>query len=104
MTLSATGDMRRGRFYSSYAWRQARLRTLERDGWECQLRMEGRCLGAASQVDHIVAIADGGSPLADHNLRSSCGPCNEQAKKRTLQAIVRAAREPRPQGKPSREW
>lgn len=52
-------------------WGRIRLSVLRRDDWVCQLR-EARCIGEASQVDHI------GSP-GDHspaNLRAACRPCH----------------------------
>jgi 5-methylcytosine-specific restriction endonuclease McrA len=56
------------------AFEPTRQRILERDGWRCQVRLEG-CLGHATVVDHVVQLRDGGSD-ADSNLRAACEPCN----------------------------
>lgn len=58
------------------AFEPTRQRILARDGWRCQLRLDG-CLGHADEVDHIVPFAKGGSD-ADSNLRAACGPCNRK--------------------------
>lgn len=56
-------------------WRRIRLEVLERDGWRCQI-IGPKCKHIADQVDHIVAIENGGSWWDKSNLRASCGPCN----------------------------
>ena len=55
---------------STRAWRKVRARVLARDRYRCQL-----CGAPASEVDHIVRVADGGG---DHlsNLRAICLRCN----------------------------
>ena len=56
------------------AWRQARKRQLERDGYRCQRQLNG-CLGRASQVNHVIgAEADPGH----RHLRSVCEPCHRK--------------------------
>jgi 5-methylcytosine-specific restriction endonuclease McrA len=55
-------------------WRKRRQLVLERDGHECQLRMPG-CLGEATTVDHIVAVALGGDQSMA-NLQAACLRCN----------------------------
>ena len=42
-------------------WRTIRRLVLDRDGGVCQIRGEG-CTTVTTNVDHIVAQADGGSP------------------------------------------
>ena len=59
---------------SSSAWKLVRKRVLDRDGHECQIRGRG-CTGTATEVDHIVAHALGGTATLD-NLRGACKPCN----------------------------
>ncbi|MCU1494795.1 MAG: hypothetical protein JWO62_2559 [Acidimicrobiaceae bacterium] len=56
-------------------WRRIRLRVLERDGYRCQI-VGPKCRHNADQVDHIIAIENGGSWWDESNLRASCGPCN----------------------------
>jgi 5-methylcytosine-specific restriction protein A len=54
---------------STRRWRRVRARVLARDRYRCQL-----CGAPATEVDHVVRVADGGS---DHpgNLRAICGRC-----------------------------
>lgn len=83
-----TGD----RFYSSPAWRQARLLVLARDGDVCQIRGDG-CTLVATQVDHIVPLGLGGDALDPDNLRAACPTCNTaRAHKKRRRRV------------PSREW
>ncbi len=76
--------------YKSVAWRRVRLVVLERDGWRCRIR-GARCLGKATEVDHVVPLVHGGDALDPSNLRASCKPCN-------------AGRSNRRVRRPSREW
>jgi hypothetical protein len=55
-------------------YRRNRGAAMRRDGWRCQLRLEG-CQGAASECDHIVSVADGGSHDVS-NLRAACASCH----------------------------
>ena len=56
-------------------WPERVKRVLARDDRRCQLGFADICVGRASQVDHIVRPADGGtSDLA--NLRAVCAPCH----------------------------
>lgn len=58
------------------AFEPTRQRILARDGYRCQLRYDC-CVGTATEVDHIVPFAHGGTE-ADNNLRAACGPCNRR--------------------------
>jgi len=51
---------------STRSWRRLRAQILALDGYSCRI-----CGGPASEVDHVIALADGGT---DHpsNLRSLC--------------------------------
>ena len=49
---------------------------MRRARWRCELRIEGVCIGAASECDHIVAVADGGGHELS-NLRAACSPCHK---------------------------
>lgn len=64
---------------STTAWKKVRRLVLERDGYRCQIRGP-RCLTIATQADHIVLKSQGGTDHPD-NLRASCGPCNQSAKR-----------------------
>jgi 5-methylcytosine-specific restriction enzyme A len=55
-------------------WRRIRLAHLRREP-TCRFCAERGRVNAATEVDHIVALADGGSH-ADSNLRSLCKPCH----------------------------
>jgi 5-methylcytosine-specific restriction protein A len=57
-------------------WRRLRLAVLDRDLWLCQVKGP-TCTRYATEVDHIVARADGGSD-DQQNLRASCRPCNSR--------------------------
>ena len=48
---------------------------LERDGGVCQIKGV-RCQQWATEVDHVVAVADGGEFWSPANLRASCPQCN----------------------------
>jgi len=61
--------------YTTPEWRRLRRLVLERDRGECQIRGT-RCQGWATEVDHVVAVADGGDFWGPANLRASCAPCN----------------------------
>lgn len=51
-----------------------RLRILERDGYRCQLGLDG-CTGWATEVDHVVPRGRGGDD-SDRNLQAACRHCN----------------------------
>lgn len=55
---------------SGRAWREIRLRILERDSYLCAY-----CQAEATQVDHIIPRASGGTDEPS-NLVAACGPCN----------------------------
>jgi 5-methylcytosine-specific restriction endonuclease McrA len=57
------------------AYKHLRLEVLARDRYLCQIRGP-RCTLFASEVDHIVARADGGSVMDPANMQASCSNCN----------------------------
>lgn len=61
--------------YDSREWRALRLRVLERDGHQCQIRMAG-CTTRADRVDHIIGWKQGGAWLDPSNLQAACRSCN----------------------------
>jgi 5-methylcytosine-specific restriction endonuclease McrA len=60
---------------ASRSWRSLRLVVLDRDLWLCQIRGPV-CTHWASEVDHIIARADGGPMWDSANLRAACAACN----------------------------
>jgi 5-methylcytosine-specific restriction endonuclease McrA len=87
---------RRSRFDFVYdaRWRKIRARVLERDGYQCCLRLPG-CTIVATSADHIVALEDGGLWYAETNLRASCENCNKSraARRRKRARTIRPSRE-----------
>lgn len=61
--------------FSSPRWQRLRLEILERDGHRCQIRGP-KCKKTATQVDHIVPVADGGPMFDPSNCRAACSWCN----------------------------
>ncbi len=55
------------------AFEATKLRIFERDGWRCQVQLDG-CIGSVTQVDRVVPLAEGGRDI-DSNLRASCTRC-----------------------------
>jgi len=68
--------------YKTSEWKRVRRRVLDRDGYVCQIRLDG-CLTEADQVDHIVPAAAGGEFYDDRNLRACCRRCNSKRARRT---------------------
>jgi 5-methylcytosine-specific restriction endonuclease McrA len=66
---------------SGRAWRDIRLRILERDSYIC-----GYCGAEATQVDHIIARANGGTDDPS-NLVAACQPCNNRKSDKHLQRV-----------------
>lgn len=62
--------------YNSDRWQRLRLYKLRRDPL-CEY-CPSYSRKAATEVDHYIAIADGGSPWSMDNLRSTCGFCHKQ--------------------------
>lgn len=70
-----------------------RKAVLDRDGWQCRIRGP-RCTHWASEVDHIIELANGGS---DHpgNIQAACTPCHKAKTQQAAQA-ARAKRKEEP--------
>ena len=62
--------------YNTARWQQLRLSKLRRDPL-CEYCPAGR-QKTATEVDHFVAIEDGGAPFDWANLRSACKSCHSQ--------------------------
>lgn len=60
---------------STRAWRRTRAAVLLRDGWTCQLRLPGVCVGESNpmHVHHTRGKQFGDDPAY---LLSACEPCN----------------------------
>ncbi|SKL75201.1 Bacteriophage protein [Mycobacteroides abscessus subsp. massiliense] len=56
------------------AWKMQRVRCLQRDGHQCQIRGP-RCTVIATEVDHVTAVAFGGSDDLG-NLQAACHNCH----------------------------
>lgn len=61
--------------YGRAAWRRARLACLRNANWRCEIRLEGICIGAATQADHINRLANDPGHQA---LRAACAPCHRR--------------------------
>jgi 5-methylcytosine-specific restriction endonuclease McrA len=58
-------------------WRALRVAVLNRDRWQCQIRLDG-CTTQATSVDHVTEPLQGGEFWDPANLRASCRPCNSR--------------------------
>ena len=56
-------------------WMAIRAKALARDRGLCQVCAASGRLRLASEVDHVIELADGGTD-AMGNLQSICGPCH----------------------------
>lgn len=83
LTVSATKRTR------GSTWMAIRERILRRDGGLCQCCKRAGRVSIATQVDHIQALADGGTD-DDANLEGICEPCHVE--KTAAEAARRAGR------------
>jgi 5-methylcytosine-specific restriction enzyme A len=63
-------------FYNSKTWKSLRKQKLAENPL-CEYCPAGR-LTPATEVDHVVAIENGGSPTAWANLRATCHECHSR--------------------------
>ena len=70
-------------------WPELRLDTLRADDWVCQIQLPGRCLGTATEVDHI----ERGDDHSPENLRAACAPCHAKKSSDEGNAAKRRKRE-----------
>lgn len=59
--------------YNTAEYRRARLACLKRARWQCEIRIEGICIGAASEADHEDQLAN---DPHHRTLRAGCKPCH----------------------------
>lgn len=72
----AAGQVNYGQGRGGRPWRRIRDRILKRDNGLCvPCRKEGR-LTVATEVDHVIGRAQGGSDT-DGNLQAICTPCHK---------------------------
>lgn len=74
-----------------HPWPTVRLAILDRDGWRCQIAGP-TCTGAATSVDHIVPVLDGGAWYDPDNLRAACWPCQNARRRKTKPNAARPSR------------
>lgn len=75
-------------------WRQLRLLTLQRDGWQC---VQCGAFGPRLEIDHIEPVRDAPERAHDpDNLQTLCTPCHTRKTGRENGAL------PPPKG--SQEW
>jgi len=84
-------------FYASPEWKRMRATVLDQErycpGWPADHPI--RCHQPTKQVDHVIALEDGGPPLQRSNLVALCPPCHgrktadEVARRRTARAKVK---------------
>ena len=61
--------------YAGPEWQAIRRQVLARDGHLCRIRGP-KCTFKATQVDHVVAVSQGGPRLEPANLQAACAACN----------------------------
>ncbi len=72
-------------------YRRKRDAAMRNANWRCEIRIEGICIGAASECDHIDGVANDPDHL---RLRAACKPCHAHVTAR--QRGPRAPRDPGP--------
>jgi 5-methylcytosine-specific restriction endonuclease McrA len=87
--------------YNDPRWKRVRLVVLERDRYQCQLRLSDRCKGKANQVHHKYPTEEPTFDPAD--LVAACVSCNNTERKRRIDRLAKLTTE-RSTAKPSREW
>lgn len=65
-------------FYNTPEWAALRKATLDRAGWQCEIKGP-KCTGVASIADHVVSRRNGGADSLA-NLRAACRACDNRFK------------------------
>ncbi len=69
--LTSTG----GRIYDLARWTAVRIRVIREEPW-CRACLTQGIKKLSSQVDHIIALEDGGDPWSRKNLQALCNECH----------------------------
>lgn len=59
---------------STRRWRRTRAQVLQRDQYQCQIKITGTCTTTATTVHHTLGRAVTGDDPA--HLQAACAPCN----------------------------
>ena len=57
--------------HGNTAWLRVRRKVLDAENWRCR-----RCRGYANEVDHILAMSQGGKAYERENLQTLCRDCH----------------------------
>ena len=74
-------------------WRRVRDAHLRKVGWRCEIRLEGVCIGAATQVDHIEQAENDPNHRA---IRAACEPCHKKVTAQQGGGYRRGPSDPQP--------
>ena len=81
------------------AWKRARDAHLKKVNWQCEIRLEGVCIGGATEVDHI----HGAENDPNHRfLRAGCKPCHAKVTAGQGGGYRRGPSDPQP--RPGTAW
>lgn len=91
---------------STRAWRRARAKVLDRDDHRCRIRIPGVCVGHATEVHHVVGIAETRTRRRDatdpEQCIAACPPCHAViTKQQTQEGRARRTGRRRPPMHPS---
>ncbi len=78
--------------YGTPEWKTARTRCLRSANWRCELRIEGVCIGTATEADHIDGLAN---DPHHQRLQAACKPCHHHKTAREG-AAARVSSDPDP--------
>ena len=80
---SIENQLKKDGFYKKGPWRRIRIQALQRDHYQCQLRISPECTRIATEVHHIKPIDEYPElALVLDNLTSTCWNCHELTKPR----------------------
>ena len=69
----------------SRGWKALRKRVMDRDKWLCQPCLAGGRVTPATECDHVLPKAQGGTD-DETNLQAICGPCHQAKTEREAAA------------------
>lgn len=86
--------------YNTAEYKRARLACLKRARWRCEIRIQGVCIGAASEADHEDQLDN---DPQHHKLRAACKPCH--ARVTALQGrAAQGSKKQDPAPQPREQW